>query len=320
MAVVTDKLTHYYHYQSKCSALGWENISPSSPSGVPIGTMNNITFTNGIPTFNGTNSTVDITGFTLASQSSEFTIDCVIQRGAGLPDQLTHITKWYGTTERLTMSTTGAFQAGRETVNLYYERGGGSAMSSPEMTLGTNILHVVFVFTVSTKKMYVNGQLVATDVRTTLPFNRTNYNLYIGCNYYNAKNTFFKGNIYSVRGYTKALTDAEILQNYNNGLNIGMGSSAPIASVVSATKPKISRISGQDKTYITFKFDKDVQAYRVMVGGSDYQTGLLADSGGAKTANTNIVAEIDYSELSIEGSNRVTIYGQGTDGTWSTKE
>jgi len=319
MAIVTDKLTHYWHYQSKCSALGWENISPSSPSGVPIGTMNNVTFTNGVPTFNGTSSTVDITGFTLTNQSSEFTIDCIVQRSVGEAGQLTHITKWYGTTERVTMSTTGAFQAGRESVGMYYERGGGATLNSPEMTLGTNILHIVFTFTASTKKMYVNGQLVATDVRTTLPFTRTNYNLYIGCNYYNGKNTFFKGNIYAVRGYTKALTDAEILQNYNNGLDIGMGSSAPIASVVSATKSKISRISGQDKTYITFKFDKDVQAYKVMVGGSDYQTGFLADSGGAKSANTEIVAEIDYSELSIEGSNRVTIYGQGTDGTWSAK-
>ncbi|UGO51055.1 concanavalin A-like lectin/glucanase [Bacillus phage vB_BanS_Nate] len=320
MAIITANLTHYYHYQSKCSAMGWENISPTSPSGVPIGTMNNIAFANGVPTFNGTSSTVDITGFTLANQNSEFTIDCIVQRVAGDASQLSHITKWYGTAERVTMNTVGAFQAGRETVGMYYERGGGGTLSSPEMTLGTNILHIVFTFTASTKKLYVNGQLVATDVRTTLPFSRANYNLYIGCNYYNGKNTFFKGNIYSVRGYTKALTDAEVLQNYNNGLDIGMGSSAPIASIVSSTRTKISKISGAEKALVTFKFDKDVQEYKVMVGGSDYQTGILADSGGAKTANTNIVAEIDYTELSVEGLNRVIIYGQGTDGTWSKKD
>ncbi|AKQ08505.1 hypothetical protein PQE66_gp190 [Bacillus phage PBC2] len=320
MAIVTDKLTHYWHYQSKCSQMGWENIAPIATSGVPIGTMNNITFDNGVPSFNGANSSVDITGFSLANQSSGFTIDCIISRGAGQTGQLTHITQWYGTSERLTMYTNGAFVAGREVVGMYYERGGGGGLESPERTLGTSILHIVFTFTPTVKKMYVNGQLVATDVRTTLPFARTNYNLYLGCNYYNGKNTFFNGKIYACRGYTKALTDVEILQNYNNGLDIGLGSSAPIASVISSTKSKISRISGQNKTYITFKFDKDVQAYKVMVGGVDYQTGYLADSGGAKTANTEIIAEIDDKELSVEGLNRVTIYGQGTDGTWSTKD
>ncbi|QIW89871.1 concanavalin A-like lectin/glucanase superfamily protein [Bacillus phage Izhevsk] len=317
MAVVTDGLKYYWNYQSKCSASGWENIAPSGA--VLTGVMNNITFTNSVPTFNGTSSSIDFTGFTLGSPTSAFTLDCVIQRTGGLPDQLTHITKWYGTTERVTMSTTGAFQAGRESVGMYYERGGGGTLNSPETTLGTNILHVVFTFTSSVKKMYLNGQLVATQNANTLPFTR-NYNLYLGCNYYNAKNTFFNGKIYACRGYTKALSDAEVLQNYNNGIDIGMGSSAPIATVVSSTRTKISRVTGAEKTLVTFKFDKDVQAYKVMVGGSDYATGLLADSGGAKTANTNIVAEIDHTELGTEGLHRVTIYGQGTDGTWSTKD
>ncbi|UGO51244.1 concanavalin A-like lectin/glucanase [Bacillus phage vB_BanS_Skywalker] len=317
MTVVTDGLKYYWNYQSKCSASGWENIAPSGA--VLTGVMNNITFTNSVPTFNGTNSTVDFTGFTLGSPTSAFTLDCIIQRTSGIADQLTHLTKWYGTTERLFMHTTGAFQAGRESVGMYYERGGGGTLTSPEMTLGTNILHIVFTFTSSTKKMYVNGQLVATHTATTLPFTRT-YNVYLGCNYYNAKNTFFNGKIYALRGYTKALSDAEILQNYNNGINIGLGSSAPIATVVSSTRTKISRQTGAEKTLVTFKFDKDVQAYKVMVGGSDYQTGLLADSGGAKTANTDIVAEIDHTELGTEGLHRITIYGQGTDGTWSTKD
>lgn len=320
MAVVTDKLTHYWHYQSKCSQMGWENIAPIATSGVPIGVMNNITFDNGVPSFNGTNSSVDITGFSLANQLSEFTIDCIISRGAGQTGQLTHMTQWYGTSERLTMYTSGAFVAGRESVGMYYERGGSGVLTSPETTLGTNILHIVFTFTVTVKKMYVNGQLVATDLRTTLPFTRTNYNLYLGCNYYNGKNTFFNGKIYACRGYTKALTDVEILQNYNNALDIGLGSSAPIATVISSTRTKISKQTGAEKSLVTFKFDKDVQAYKVMVGGSDYQTGILADSGGAVTANTEIVAEIDHTELTIEGLNRVTIYGQGINGTWSTKD
>lgn len=318
MAVVTDGLKYYWNYQSKCSSSGWENIAPSGV--VATGVMNNITFTNGIPTFNGTSSSVDLTGFTLGSPSATFSIDCIIQRTGGLATQLTHITQWYGTAERITMSTNGAFQAGRETLSMYYERSGGGTLTSPETTLGTNILHIVFTFTGSTKKMYLNGQLVATDARVSLPFTRTNYNLYLGCNYYNAKNTFFNGKIYSVRGYTKSLSDEEILQNYNNGLDIGMGSSAPIATIVSSTRTRISKQIGAEKSLVTFKFDKDVQAYKVMVGGSDYMTGVLADSGGAKTANTNIIAEIDHTELSTEGLNRVTIYGQGTDGTWSTKD
>lgn len=318
MAVVTDGLKYYWNYQSKCSASGWENIAPSGV--VLTGVMNNITFTNGIPTFNGTSSTVDFTGFTLSTQAGAFTLDCVIQRTGGLADQLSHLTKWYATSERVTMYTFGAYQAGKESIGMYYERGGGGTLVSPITTLGTDILHIVFVFTSAEKKMYLNGQLVSTQTQTTLPFSKTNYNLYLGCNYYNAKSIFFNGKIYACRGYTKALTDSEVLQNYNNGIDIGMGSSTPVATVVSSTRTKISKKTGAEKSLVTFKFDKDVQAYKVMVGGSDYQTGILADSGGAVTANTEIVAEIDHTELTIEGLNRVTIYGQGTNGTWSTKD
>ncbi|UUV45951.1 LamG domain-containing protein [Bacillus phage vB_BanS-Thrax1] len=319
MAIVTDKLTHYWHYQSKCSQMGWENIAPTATSGVPIGVMNNITFNNGIPYFNGTNSSVDFTGVNWTSPSYGFTIEVILSRAPNYTPEGVGVCAYYSDSERIVMSTYGEF-AGFGKLETFFTRGSFYSLKRDDIKIQTEDVHLTFTYAPSIKKFYRDGKLIVSNTETTLPFSKP-YNLYIGANFYNGvKSIFHKGNIYVVRIYNRELTEAEVLQNYNNKMDIGLGSSAPIASIISSTKSKISRISGQNKTYITFKFDKDVQAYKVMVGGVDYQTGYLADSGGAKTANTEIVAEIDDTELSIEGINRVTIYGQGLDGKWSTKD
>jgi hypothetical protein len=117
--------------------------------------------------------------------------------------------------------------------------------------------------------------------------------------------------------------------------------SEPIVTVVNVDKLKISANDGVNKSIVTFNFDIPVQAYTVNDLGVSYNTGTVADSKSfyvsdlqnqlvssveTKTVkeirqidgNVNIQAEIDHSELSQEGNNRINIYGQSLDGTWSS--
>jgi lysozyme len=123
----------------------------------------------------------------------------------------------------------------------------------------------------------------------------------------------------------------------------GASGIAPKVTIVSVSKLKISDEPEFDRANITFKFDIDTKLFTVNVNGVDYDTGLVAHSGGGKSvsnlssmlvsdlatqtvqqisiivAGVEIVAEVDYSELS-NGDNRINIYGQATDGTWSAYE
>lgn len=95
------------------------------------------------------------------------------------------------------------------------------------------------------------------------------------------------------------------------------GSSYPICSIVSTSKPKISDEVGKNQTIITFKFDKDVVQWIAKLNGSDNATGTTVDSGTTLSANTNATATIDWNEGLSEGQNRINIYGKLADGTWT---
>lgn len=317
MTVVTDSLKYYYHYASNCSASGWGNIAPSGT--VPIGVMNNVTFTNGVPTFNGTNSTVDFTGINLQSPTSAFTVEIIFERNTSNLAETVCLSGYYGSSERFHLMSSGEFM-GSASLEAYINRSGALSLRRDDVKNKGERVHLTLVYSPMTgaKKFFRDGSLISSSTTSTLPFTRPNYNMYLGCLYNGSKSSFHNGKIYTVRVYNKALTDEEVFSNYTNALDIGISAPVPIATVVSASKPKISRQNGAEKTYVTFKFDKDITSYVVRVGGSDYQTGFLADSGGAITANTEIVAEIDHTELSSEGINRINVYGQGSGG-WSTQ-
>lgn len=93
--------------------------------------------------------------------------------------------------------------------------------------------------------------------------------------------------------------------------------SPPICTIVSLSKSKISDESGMNQSLLTFKFDQAVTEWRVRTIGVDPDTGILADSGGAVAANTEIIARIEWNELYQEGSNRINIYGRNADGQWT---
>lgn len=317
MAVVTDSLKYYYHYLSNCNASGWGNIAPSGA--VLTGVMNNITFTGGVPTFNGTNSSIDFTGVNLQSPTSAFTVEVIFDRNTSNLSETMPLSTYYGSSERFHLMSGGEFM-GSASLEAYSNRSGALSLRRDDVKNKGERVHLTYVYgaNATPKKFFRDGSLLASSTSMTLPYTRPNYNMYLGCLYNGSKSSFHQGKIYTVRIYNKALTDAEVISNYNNSMDIGLVAPVPIGEIISASKPKISRQTGAEKTYITFKFDKDITSYVVRVGGSDYQTGYLADSGGTVLANTEIVAEIDHTELSSEGINRVNIYGQGSGG-WSTQ-
>ena len=79
--------------------------------------------------------------------------------------------------------------------------------------------HIVFVKTSTYTRIYVNGIQVGQSVGTIGSIGDNNATLLtIGCLANTATpiaGTNWNGEIYGVRAYSKALTDAEILQNYN---------------------------------------------------------------------------------------------------------
>lgn len=97
-------------------------------------------------------------------------------------------------------------------------------------------------------------------------------------------------------------------------------SAKPKVSIVSNSKPKLSPKEQYRESTLVFNFDKNVTEWIVRAGGDSHETGYIADRGGAVTANTNINAIIDYTELPNEGVNKINIYGKGEDGQWTEYE
>lgn len=94
----------------------------------------------------------------------------------------------------------------------------------------------------------------------------------------------------------------------------------PIVSILSVSNYTISDELGANQSIIIITFDKDVTQYVAMLNGVDHTTGTLIHSGGALTAGIQGQVIIDWNELTTEGQNRINIYGQGADGSWTKYE
>lgn len=96
--------------------------------------------------------------------------------------------------------------------------------------------------------------------------------------------------------------------------------SAPVPTIISVSRSKISDETGVNFVEVRFSFDTNVTQWSVNVMGVDQTTGTIADSGGAVSAGQEIVAVIDWTELYQEGQNRVNIYGRNSNGEWTLYE
>lgn len=117
----------------------------------------------------------------------------------------------------------------------------------------------------------------------------------------------------------------------------------PQVEIHSINNYKISRETNMDNALVTFSFDIPVVEFTVNVLGTSHTSGKVAEYGSRtvdemkkytvdEIANftvddsrailntTEIVAEIDWSELYQEGENRVNIYGRSLDNEWTPYE
>lgn len=166
---------------------------------------------------------------------------------------------------------------------------------------------------------YLNGEILGDK----LPFNSTNRYTDMRFMVSSSSNIFSKGEIFSIRLYEKGLTQSEVLQNLSVGNNLGLDEyeeepeNPPNVTILSVSEEKISNQPDKNVSIIEFMFDKPVLEWRVNVFGSSWDTGFLADSGGASQANEPLFAEIDWTELQQEGKNKINIYGKDFNGNWT---
>lgn len=168
---------------------------------------------------------------------------------------------------------------------------------------------------------YLNGEILGDK----LPFNSTNRHTDMRFMGSSSSSIFSKGEIFSIRLYEKGLTQSEVLQNLSVGNNLGLDEdeyeeepeNPPNVTILSVSEEKISNQPNKNVSIIEFMFDKPVLEWRVNVFGSSWDTGFLADSGGASQANEPLFAEIDWTELQQEGKNKINIYGKDFNGNWT---
>ena len=97
---------------------------------------------------------------------------------------------------------------------------------------------------------------------------------------------------------------------------------APILTIGTPSKTKISRVEGYDQSVVTFTSDIDLQAWEAratLPGVTPARgVGLLVESGTTLSANTEATIYVDDEELT-NGDNEytITVYGQSTGGEWS---
>jgi hypothetical protein len=184
------------------SGTAWRDIS---------GNGNNGTLTNG-PTFNsdnggsivfdGTNDRIDIAG-TVISGSQNFTIECACRSLAA-------------NTAEYIFGNYGVANNGIELyfylneLILYY---GGTYLFSPDNSILSNTWYIVTATRNGNNvALYINGALSSSGANSN---SITTNNPYTIGNAYDYNSEIFRGNIASVKVYNRALSNIEILQNYN---------------------------------------------------------------------------------------------------------
>ena len=183
-----------------------------------IGT-NNGSFVNG-PTYSSTNG-----GSIVFDGTNDYTI---IPENSALNTQTPTVEVWVKTNA----TTQNGFWFEKGTVNSQYALFQEGAVIQWRMNLDgsfnnlstttatymniSNWYQVVATYTSGSRKLYINGTLVNSDAQTgTIATNANGMSIGAYGGYNGGKGYFYNGNIASVKIYNRALTAAEIQQNFN---------------------------------------------------------------------------------------------------------
>jgi hypothetical protein len=182
-------------------------------------TLTNVTWTKPYVTYNGTSSSSAIAdSAVLEPGSSDFAIEAWIYHSTITGSTRTIISK----TDNGGLASNWSY--GLRTAadgSTYFEVGNGTtSVTSPAFTATTGTWYqVVGVWTNTAPKsiaLYKNGELVGSNSHTFTSVKNSTRGLYLG-NYNGGEySQWFNGRMGVVRQYNKALSGAEVLQNYNN--------------------------------------------------------------------------------------------------------
>lgn len=216
--VVTDNLVLYYDPNNVASYPGTGTTINSLITPNLAGTMSNITFSDPYFAYNGTNSTVSVAdNAVLEPGSGDFSLEAWVYHSV--------IT---GSSRVIVGKTNGGLAAdwgyGIRTAsngNTYLEIGNGTtSLTSPAYTVTTEQWYqIVGVWTnvaANSIELYVNGVTQGSNSHAFASVKNTTHSLYFGS--FDGGGVFgqwFNGRMGIVRYYSKALSGAEVLQNFN---------------------------------------------------------------------------------------------------------
>ena len=153
----------------------------------------------GQPTFDGTNDYIDIPSTNLISGTQDFTVESV-----------------YNLQGQTGGEIFGNYGSGYTTNHLWFSGQYGiwldGGVYAPGAPLSNGKYHMVGLRQNGIMKLYLNGELVNSQTRTSSIATDINYR--IGADV-NGAGEPFVGDIYLVKAYNRALTAAEIKQNYH---------------------------------------------------------------------------------------------------------
>ena len=215
---VTSGLVLYYapHNASSYSGTGATINSLASPN--LTGTMSNITFTNPYFAYNGTSSTISIAdNAALEPGTGDFTVETWVNATTLLGSSRVILGKFNngGASQHVSY----ALRTAATGVTRFEVGNGTTALNSPTFTISTGTWYqIVGVWTnvaANSIELYVNGstQGSSSHVFTSL-LNSTNP-LYLGSYNGGEYPQWWNGSIGIARIYNKALSSAEVLQNWN---------------------------------------------------------------------------------------------------------
>lgn len=308
MGIVTEGLIGYWHYQQGINGSTWENIAPST-KGQYNGTINGAVLQADGMFFDGVDDSVDFPNLGISGTS--FTLE--IKGGYSGNSGYLMIA---GFTHRIGFWNSSNF------VQSIFNGGGFTNSANNTIVAGQSYtLTYRYDKSKSLEELFINGVSVKTRTGATT----TNLNTTFKMAYDSVNQTKYSGAIPYLRIYNRALTNQEIQQNYQEGTNIGLVEQLPVnepPKVVSLSSDtfKVSHIIGFDVSLVKFKFDKDVVEWRINQLGSSHDTGVVIESGSNVTANVEIVAAVNSTDLTSEGQNRLNIYGKDVDGNWTSYE
>jgi len=188
----------------------WEDKSGNNNNGIPSGfAYTNVSGSNGSDSvvFSGDNDTVSIANSASLQLTTGLTLESVFTMSV-LPTSEEYIMGKNSYNDyKFSIKSTGLLNFTLTTTT------STDANTSVALVVGTKY-HIVCTYDGANMKIYKNGVLVTTVAKTGTIHTSTNA-LTIGSN---RTSLYFNGTIRSSRIYNRALTQAEITQNYNSGV------------------------------------------------------------------------------------------------------